>query len=217
MAEQEQENPTPVIATATQEETPEEAAQREAEYEQRRMEHRAEEDRKAEQRRQQFEREQGEHEAERERSDQLRRKREAIFERILENAPESFTAAQLHVLLRALVNLDPYTFAEDLAEKLADDNDKRGTEEVLLSAIDNTADDGLTHFALCLALSGHVGIPHENEFDFLSEAEAVFAPPQPTKKAKNGKARKPTPIQAIEAAAKRKPKKTNVARKQIAA
>ncbi len=101
----------------------------------------------------------------------------ATFERILENAPESFTAAQLRVLLRAIVNLDPCTFANDLAEGIAGENDRRDAEEVLLSAIENTADEKLTRFALRLTLSGHVGIPREDEFDFLSEAEAIFAPP----------------------------------------
>jgi ParB family chromosome partitioning protein len=41
----------------------------------------------------------------------------------------------------------------------------------------------LTGFALRLALTGYVGIPREGEFDFLTEAEAVFVPPQ-TKKDK---------------------------------
>ena len=215
--QQEQENPTPVMAPPAEEETAEEAAQREAEYEQRRKEHQAEEDRRAEERRQQFEREQQEEEAEHERRDQLRKQREATFERILENAPETFTAAQLRVLLRAIVNLAPYTFADDLAEDIADENEQRSGEEVLLSTIDKTTDDKLTHFALRLALSGHVDIPRENEFDFLTEAEAVFAPPQPKKKKSSNKAKTPTPIKATEASATPKPKKTAPAKKQIAA
>ena len=215
-AQQEQENPTPVMVPPAEEETPEEAAQREAEYEQRRKEHQAEEDRRAEERRQQFEREQQEEEAEHERRDLLRKQREATFEHILENAPETFTAAQIRVLLRAIVNLDPYTFADDLAEDIADENEQRSAEEVLLSTIDNTTDDKLTRFALRLALSGHVGIPRENEFDFLTEAETVFAPPQPKKNSSSKKAKKPTPIKASEAAPTPKPKKT-AAKKQIAA
>ena len=214
--QQEQENPTPVMAPPAEEETAEEAAQREAEYEQRRKEHQAEEDRRAEERRQQFEREQQEEEAEHERRDQLRKQREATFERILENAPETFTAAQLRVLLRAIVNLDPYTVADDLAEDIADENERRSAEEVLLSTIDNTADDRLTRFALRLALSGHVGIPRESELDFLTEAEAVFAPPQPKKKSSN-KAETPRPIKATEASPTPKPKKAVPAKKQIAA
>ncbi len=215
-AEQERDNPTPVMTPAAEEETPEEAAQREAQYEQRRREHEAEEDRRAEERRQQFEREEQEREAEHERRDQLRKQREATFERILENAPESFTAAQLRVLLRAIVNLDPYTFADDLAEDIADENEQRSAEEVLLSTIDNTTDDKLTRFALRLALSGHVGIPRESEFDFLTEAETAFAPHQPKKNSSSKKAKKPTPIKASQAAPTPKPKKT-AAKKQIAA
>jgi len=189
------------MTPATEEETSEEAAQREAEYEQRRKEHQAEEERRAEERRQQFEREQQEHKAEQERRDQLRKQREATFERILENAPESFTAAQLRVLFRAIVNLDPYTFADDLAEDIADENEQRSAEEVLLSTIDNTADDKLTRFALRLALAGHVGISRENEFDFLTEAEAVFAPQLPKK------AKKPMPIKANKSTTKKPAKK----------
>ncbi len=215
-AEQERENPTPVIAPPVEEETPEETAQREAEFEQRRKEHQAEEDRRAEERRQQFEREEQEREAEHERRGQLGKQREATFERILENAPEAFTAPQLRVLLRAIVNLDPYTFADDLAEDISDESEQRSAEELLLSTIDNTADDKLTLFALRLALAGHVGIPRESEFDFLTEAEAVFGPPQPKKNGSNKQAKKPTPIKATASAPATKPKKT-AAKKQIAA
>ena len=49
--------------------------------------------------------------------------RQATFERILENAPPTFTAAQLRVFLRALVNLDPYTFTDDVAEHFAGDDE----------------------------------------------------------------------------------------------
>ncbi len=215
-AEQERENPTPVMPPPVEEESPEEAAQREATFEQRRKEHQAEEDRRAEERRQQFEREEQQREAEHQRRDKLREQREATFERILENAPETFTTAQLRVLLRAIVNLDPYTFADDLAEDIADENEQRSAEEVLLSTIDNTADDKLTRFALRLALAGHVGIPRESEFDFLTEAEAVFAPPQPKKNGSSKQAKKLTPIKATASAPATKPKKTT-AKKQIAA
>jgi len=76
---------------------------------------------------------------------------------------------------------------------------------VLLSAIDSTADDKLTRFAIRLALAGHVGIPRENEFDFLTEAEAVFAPQLPKK------AKKPTPIKTS------KPTIKKAAKKKVAA
>ena len=209
--------PAPEMPPAPETETEEEAEARRQEHEQQRKEYDAERERRAEEFRKQQEQEQQQYEAEQARRDEQRKARTATFERIVENAPESLSPAQLRVLLRAIVNLDPYTFADDLAEDIADESERRSTEEVLLATIDVTADDKLTRFAIRLALFGHVGIPREKEFDFLSEAEPAFAPPQPTKKTKNRKAKRPTPIQATEAAAKQKPKKTSVTRKQIAA
>jgi hypothetical protein len=80
-------------------------------------------------------------------------------------------------LLRALVNLDPYTFTDDLAEEIAgeNENEQRTAEEILLSAIDGLEDNKLTGFALRLALIGHMDTPREGEFDFLTEAEAGLA------------------------------------------
>ena len=59
------------------------------------------------------------------------------FDRILDNAPAMFSAAQLRVFLRALVNIDPYTF-DDVAEHFAadDENNEQTSEEILLSTID---------------------------------------------------------------------------------
>ncbi len=116
------------------------------------------------------------------------------------------------MLLRAIVNLDPYTFADDLAEDIAadDENEQRSAEEVLLATIDATADDKLTRFALRLALSGHVGIPRENELDFLTEAEAAFAHTSRRRKPQPAKANKPTLV-------KGPTKKAKPAKKQIAA
>ena len=211
LAQQEQENPSPVMAPAAEEETAEEAAQREAEYQQRRKDYQAEQDRRAEERRIEQEKEDAEYEARQAEREELRIQREATFQRLVANAPEAFSAPQLRMLLRALVNLDPYTFTDDLAEEIADENEKRSTEEVLLSVIDGTADGKLTAFALRLALSGHRGIPREGEPDFLAEAEAVFAPPikkAKEPKAKNGPVAMPTP--------KAQPKK-KTAKKQIAA
>ncbi len=73
------------------------------------------------------------------------------------------------------------------------------------STIDGLADNSLTHFALCLALSSHRGIPRENEPDFLAEAEAVFATtakPQP--KPKTPKVKKPTLVVAKKKSAAKK-------------
>ena len=115
-------------------------------------------------------------------------------------------------MLRALVNLDPYTFADDLANDIAGDNEneQRSAEEVLLSGIDGLTDDKLTGFTVRLALAGHRGIPSDGELDFLTEAETVFAP-KPTKEPKPARAKKPTFIKAapkpVTKAAVKKPKK----------
>jgi ParB family chromosome partitioning protein len=213
-------NPAPTMAPAPAVETEEEAAERHSEFEQRRAEHVEEQQRREENRKEQFEREQAEHEAEQTRRDQLRKCREATFERIIANAPSAFTPAQLRVLLRAIVNLDPYTFADDLADDLAGENEKeqRTAEEVLLSTIDTLTDDGLTGFALRLALAGHRGIPREGELDFLAEAEKVFAPPPLAEDQKPQKAKKPTLIKAaskpVQKASAKKPKPS---KKKIAA
>ncbi|NYF51656.1 ParB/RepB/Spo0J family partition protein [Tunturiibacter gelidoferens] len=75
-----------------------------------------------------------------------------------------------------------------------DENGQQTDEEIVLAALDNTAEDKLTGFALRLALTDHVGIPRENEPDPLSEAEAAFAPPQPkSSKPKNSSKSKETP------------------------
>ncbi len=114
------------------------------------------------------------------------------------------------MLLRALVNLDPYTFADDVAEESAgaDENERRTAEEVLLAAIDSLGDEKLTGFTLRLALTSHVAIPRESEMDFLAEAEAVFAPPKP-RKTSGRKTRTPAPTEATS--------KRTVAKKKTAA
>jgi ParB family chromosome partitioning protein len=187
-------NPVPTMAPAPMKETEEEAAERQAEFEQRRGEYEEERQRREEERKQQFEREQAEHEADRNRRAELLKAREATFNRILESAPAMFTALQLRVFLSALCNLDPYTFTDNIAEHFAggDENNQRTAEEILALALAEVPDAKLTSFALRLALTGHVDIPRDNEFDFLAEAEAGFAPPPP----KNGKKSKkpPTPI-----------------------
>ncbi len=172
------ENPAPVIEPPTEEENEEEAAARKAEYEQRQADYRADQERRRLEREAEDQRRDEEAEAERERRDKLRKQRKAIFERIVWNAPPAFSADQLRVLLRALVNLDPYTFADDLAVEFNgdDENDQRSPEEVLLATIGSLADNKLTGFAVHLALAGHRGMPRESEFDFLTEAEAAFAP-----------------------------------------
>ena len=205
-------NRAPIMPPAPPTETEEEAQVRKQQHEQLRKEHEEEQERRAEEFRQQEEQRQQEYQAEQTRRNELRKAREATFERILENAPATFTAAQLRVVLRALVNLAPSTFADDLAEDIVTENEQRSAEELLLATIDSTADDKLTRFALRLALSGHVGIPGEHEFDFLAEAEIVFPSPQPNKK-KSKPAKMPTPSKAPKATAKKAP----AAKKQVAA
>ena len=68
----------------------------------------------------------------------MRKNREATFERIIANAPAAFSPAQLRVLLRAIVNLDPYTFADDLADDIAGENEQRTAEEVPLRPLART-------------------------------------------------------------------------------
>jgi ParB family chromosome partitioning protein len=129
-----------------------------------------------------------------------------------------FTAAQLRVFLRALCNLDPYTITEDVAEYFAEENNdhQQTPEEILAAALSQTPDEKLTNFALRLALTGYVTIQHENELDYLAEAEAVFVPPPPPKK--KPKANKPTLIKTnTRASPKTAPKKAAKSKNKVAA
>jgi len=201
-------DPPPVIAPAPEQETEEEAEQRKAAHEQQMAEYQAEQERKEEERKAEFERQQKEYEAEQVRRDKQRKGRQETFERILANAPLVFTAPQLRVLLRALVNLDPYDFAEDVAAFYVgdDENNQQTPEEVLSFTIDTLPDEKLTGFALRLVLTGHTDIPRENDPDFLAQADAAFAPLQP-KKAKAAKTKDAAPRKAKPTAVKASPKK----------
>ena len=101
-----------------------------------------------------------------------------------------------------ILALAPYTFADDLAQDMAHETDKRSAEEVLISLIEGTGDDKLTSFAVRLALAGHRGIPRDGELDFLAEAEAAFLTPKP-KKSFAAKKKEPTPIKPAKAAVKK--------------
>ena len=217
-AAQAAEHPAPIMAPAPAVETDEQAEERRQQYEAQQKAHAEEQQRRNEERQKQEEREEQEREAQFARRDILRKQREETFERIViqaeAQAPAMLTAAQLRVILRAIVNLDPYTFADDLAEDTADENDKRSAEEVLLAVIEGTADDKLAGFAVRLALSGHRAIPREGEPDFLTEAAAAFLTPKPKKSAakKAVPARKePTPIEPAKTATKRAPAKKDTA------
>ena len=200
--------------------TEEEAAERQAEYERQRKEHEAEQQRREEERKQQFEREQKEYEAAQARREKQRKARVVTFERIIDYAPAMFTAAQLRVFLRALINLNPYDFAEDVAAYFVGDNEnnQQTPEDVLASTLASLPDEKLTGFALRLALTGHTDIPRESDFDFLAEAESVFVPHQPKKKpaAKKAQATKQAAAKP-EAAPKKTTRKAAVVKKQVAA
>src|ERR1700677_1843600 len=116
-----------------------------------------------------------------------------------------FSVAQLRVFLRALVNLDPYTFADDVAEHFAseDENNDKSAEEILLATVDGLTDDKLTGFALRLVLTGNIQIPREAQVDSLTEAETAFVPAKPKKTAAK-KAKSPTPIKAAQKTASKK-------------
>jgi ParB family chromosome partitioning protein len=205
LVKEEAEHPTPVMEPAPEEETEEEAEQRQANYEQRRKEHEAEQQRREEERKVEYERQQKEFEAERKRREKLSKARTATFDRILETAPAMFSATQLRTFLRLLVNIDPYSFLEEVASHFAgnDENSQQADEEIVLAALDNTAEDKLTGFALRLVLTDHISIPREDEPDALADAEAVFAPPQPkSSKPKNTNKSKETP-ELVKAAPKK--------------
>ena len=205
-------NPAPTMAPAPEAETEEEAAQRAAEHEQRMAEYKAEQERKEEERKAEFEQQQKEYEAEQARRDRQRKARVATFERIIEQAPASFNPAQMRVFLRLLIHLD-YSFLEKVASHFAngDENAQQSDDEIVLAALNGTADEKLTSFALRLVLSDHISIPQENQPDLLTEAEQVFTPKKPkVVKAKSDAAGQKKPI-AVEA-----PVKKEQARKKAA-
>ena len=173
-------HPVPTMPPPHEAETEEEAAEREAEHEQRMTEYKAEQERKEEERKADFERQQKQYEAEQTRREKLQKARVASFERIIAEAPPSFNPAQMRVFLRLLIHLD-YSFLEEVATHFAngDENAQQSDDEIVLAALDGTADKKLTSFALRLVLSDHVAIPLGSQRDLLSDAEQVFAPKKP--------------------------------------
>jgi ParB family chromosome partitioning protein len=192
--------PPPTMPPASEQETEEEAAQRKVEHEQRMAEYEAEQTRREEDRKAEYERQQKEYEAEQARREKQRKARVATFERIIEHAPASFNAAQMRVFLRLLIHLD-YSFLEEVATHFAngDENTQQPDEEIVLAALESTADEKLTGLALRLVLSDYVGIPHESQPDLLTEAEQVFVYKKPKvakAKAKASGKEKPAPVKA---------------------
>jgi ParB family chromosome partitioning protein len=205
-------HPVPTMPTPQEAETEEEAAQREAEHEQRMAQYKAEQERKEEERKAAFERQQKEYEAEQTRREKLQKARVATFERIIEEAPASFNPAQMRVFLRLLIHLD-YSFLEEVATHFAngDENAHQSDDEIVLAALDTTADEKLTSFALRLVLSDHIGIPQESQPDLLTEAEQAFAPKRlKAVKAKGDGPSKPKQV-AVNASAKKETTKKKAA------
>jgi hypothetical protein len=104
-----------------------------------------------------------------------------------------------------------YSFLEEVASHFTgnDENTQQTDEEIALAALDSTAEDKLTGFALRLVLTDHLGIPHQDQPDLLAEAEAAFAPPKaksskPKSVSKSKKA--PTEVKAPKKAATKKQK-----------
>ena len=201
-------NPAPQMTPAPEAETEEEAEERKRHYEQQRKEYEQEQERRAEEVRLEDERRQMEWEAEQARREKLQKDRQAMFQRILDHAPAMFSASQLRVFLHALINLDPYSFTDDVAEHFAaEDQDHNTTsEEILRAAVDALADDKLTGFALRLVLTGDLPIPDGGEVDLLTEAEAAFVPAK-SKKTANKNAKQPEPTKANRTATKRTTRK----------
>lgn len=188
------------------------AAQREADHQQRMSDYQAEQKRKEEERKAEFERQQKEYEAEQVKREKQRKARVATFERIVERAPATFNAAQTRTFLRLLIRMEPYSYLEEVASHFAngDENTQQSDDEIVLAALESTADEKLNSLALRIVLTDHIGIPHENQPDLLTEAEVVFAP-KPDKKRKRSTPKKPTPIKAaaklVKKATAPKPKK----------
>jgi len=201
-------DPPPAMPPAPEEETEEEAAKRRAEHEQRMAEYAAEQQRREEERKAEYERQQKEYEVEQARREKQRKARLATFERILEHAPAAFNATQMRFFLRLVIQLD-YSFLEDVATHFADsdENTQQSDEEIVLAALDSTADQKLTSLALRIVLSDHLAIPREDQPDLLIEAEQLFVPQKPKAERAKGKssshkAPQPKPSTKKEAAKK---------------
>ena len=163
-------------------------------------------DPKAEARQRKFEKEQ----AQRKR---ILKRRTESFNRILDNAPRTFTGPQLRVFLRGLIDVDAYDFTDEVAAHFIgdDESNQQSADEVLLSVMDGMEDGKLPAFALRLVLTGHVDIPREGEVDHLIEAEKLFAAAQ------TQAAKKPGPKAVKKSANAREKSTTKKARKRAAA
>lgn len=169
-------DPPPVMPPAQEDETEEEAAQREEEHQQRVVEYEAEQRHKEEERQAEEQREKEEFEVEQQLRRELWEARKATFERMLTRAPQSFTVAQLRLLLRAFIQCDLDDLLSDVADQLGSSDEDRNQpdQDIVLAALHASPDEEVTRFAIRLALADHVGIPREGAPDLLNEADAVF-------------------------------------------
>ena len=115
-------------------------------------------------------------EAERKRMEEEEKRRAAKLKRIAKHAPESLNAAQLRILLRALIESDFEVALSLMAQEVVkeEDDDRRDAEEVLAAAVKGLPDKQVAGFAVRLALGGYLETPDPTEIDYLAEAEKVF-------------------------------------------
>ncbi len=110
------------------------------------------------------------------------------------------------------IHLD-YSFLEEVANHFAngDENSQQSDDEIVLAALDGTADEKLTGLALRLVLSDHIGIPHETQPDLLTEAEQVFAPKKPKAVKAKAEGSNKSKATAAKATAKKEPTRKRAA------
>lgn len=127
------------------------------------------------------------------------KERVALLERIVAKAPATLSSSQWRIFLRAIITMDVYQFADDVAAHYVDEqasDDHRTAGVVLLDVLERLEEKDLSAFAARLALTTHVGIPQENEADMLKEAAQAFAVSTAlpsTKKAKKAPTKKAPP------------------------
>lgn len=177
IAKEQADHPAPVMAPASEGETEEEAEMRQQEFEQRRREYHAEQDRRAEERKAEFERQQQEYEAEVKCREEQYKARLATLEKIVEHAPSAFDGTQLRFLIALFIDMASYGTFEEAAEHFAGEGNEDKTEtEILQQALTACSDESLVGFLLRLVLTEHADIPRGEMPDWLAKAEAIFVP-----------------------------------------
>ena len=110
--------------------------------------------------------------------EERRKRRAAKLKRIVKHTPESLTAAQLRVLLCALIESRFETSLSLLAQEVLgeDEDDRQGAEQIVAGHLQGLPDKQVSGFAVRLVLGYHRAEPDVDETDYLAEAEAVFLP-----------------------------------------